>query len=131
MTVAAVQVDAAVAAVFVLLTITFFVLAIGEFDTASGWHKLGGYLGHRHRVAAWYASMAGVTNASGRTVMPTFARPGRTEVAEKQGGTYPRSNLPVLGCSRGWSATVARRPRLVQPGPTTAVTAEELNVSVE
>src|SRR5690242_12655169 len=71
MTIAALRVNAAVLAVFVLLTITFLVLAWGEFATSSGIHKLGGYLGLLTAVAAWYASLAGVTAFTwGRQVFP-------------------------------------------------------------
>ena len=49
------------AAVFVLLTATFLVLAWGEFAASDGIHKLGGYLGLITALAAWYASFAGVT----------------------------------------------------------------------
>jgi uncharacterized protein len=76
MTVAAIRVSGAVGAVFVLLTLTFAALTIGYFNHSTDWHKLGGYLGIATALVAWYASMAGVTNATwGRTVMPTFARP--------------------------------------------------------
>ena len=76
MTVAAVRVSGAVGAVFVLLTLTFAALTIGYFNNSADWHKLGGYLGIVTALAAWYASMAGVTNATwGRIVMPTFPRP--------------------------------------------------------
>jgi uncharacterized protein len=76
MTVAAVRVSGAVGLVFVLLTLTFAALAVGYFDVSKGWHHLGGYLGVATAIVAWYASMAGVTNATyGRTVMPTFPRP--------------------------------------------------------
>jgi succinate-acetate transporter protein len=61
MTVAALRVSGAVLAVFVLLTLTFVVLAWGEFATSTGIHKFGGYLGLLTAVAAWYASFAGVT----------------------------------------------------------------------
>jgi uncharacterized protein len=71
MTVAALRVSAAVLLVFVLLTITFVLLAIG----ASGAHEdithWGGYLGLATAAAAWYASFAAVTNSTfGRTVLP-------------------------------------------------------------
>ena len=76
MTVASLRVSGAVAAVFVMLTLTFAALTIGEFATSTGWHHLGGYLGIITAVLAWYASFAGVTNATwGRTVMPTFTVP--------------------------------------------------------
>jgi succinate-acetate transporter protein len=42
--------------VFVLLTITFFVLAIATFASQPGITVLGGYLGLLAAIAAWYAS---------------------------------------------------------------------------
>lgn len=75
MTVAATQVNGAVLAVFVLLTITFFVLAMGEFAASDGWTHLGGYFGILTALAAWYASFAGVTAfAFKRPIVPTGAR---------------------------------------------------------
>ncbi len=75
MTVAASRVSMAVLTVFVLLTITYFILAIGEYATSSGWHHLGGYIGILTALAAWYASFAGVTNFTfKRTVLPTGPR---------------------------------------------------------
>lgn len=72
MTVASLRVSAAVALVFILLTATFILLAIG----ASGAHEnvthWGGYLGLATAAVAWYASFAGVTNSTfGRTILPT------------------------------------------------------------
>ena len=61
MSVAASKVSGAVLVVFVLLTLTFLVLAWGEFATSDGIHKLGGYLGLLTALSAWYASFAGVT----------------------------------------------------------------------
>jgi len=73
MTVAAVRVSGAVLVVFVLLTITYFLLAFGEFGTSSGITKIGGYVGILTAIAAWYASFATVVNFTfKRTVMPTF-----------------------------------------------------------
>ncbi|HET6625023.1 MAG TPA: acetate uptake transporter [Nocardioidaceae bacterium] len=75
MTVAASRVSMAVLAVFVLLTITFFVLAIGEFAGSDGWHNLGGWLGILTALAAWYASFAGVCAFTfKRPLVPTGAR---------------------------------------------------------
>jgi succinate-acetate transporter protein len=78
MTVAALRVSGAVLLVFVLLTITFVLLAIG----ASGAHESvthwGGYLGLATAAAAWYASFAAVANATfGRTVLPVVPLSGR------------------------------------------------------
>lgn len=72
MTVAAVRVSGAVLAVFALLTVTFLVLAVGEFATSDGIHHLGGYLGVLTALAAWYASFAGVTAFThGKSLVPT------------------------------------------------------------
>jgi succinate-acetate transporter protein len=56
MTVAATTLSRPVLVVFVLLTITFFVLAIGAFGSQAGINVLGGYLGLLTAIAAWYAS---------------------------------------------------------------------------
>ncbi len=76
MTVAATRVSLAVLAVFALLTLTFLVLAIGNFNSANeNWIRLGGWLGILTAIAAWYASFAAVTNFTfKRTVLPTFPR---------------------------------------------------------
>jgi uncharacterized protein len=75
MTVAATRVSGAVLAVFVLLTLTFLVLAWGEFATSDGIHKLGGYIGLLTALAAWYASFAGVTAFTHkRQLLPVAAR---------------------------------------------------------
>lgn len=73
MTVAAMRTNGAVLAVFVALTITYFVLCIGAFETSPNWTKAGGALGIITAVFAWYASFAAVTNGTwGRTVLPTW-----------------------------------------------------------
>ncbi|HET7386533.1 MAG TPA: acetate uptake transporter [Nocardioidaceae bacterium] len=75
MTVAATRTNTAVLAVFVLLTITYILLAIGEFATADGITHIGGYLGIATALAAWYASWATVTNFTfKRTVLPVGPR---------------------------------------------------------
>jgi len=76
MSVAATRVNLAVLTVFVLLTVTFLVLAVGWFDQeSSGWIKIGGYLGLLTAAAAWYTSFAGVTASTfGRQVLPVGAR---------------------------------------------------------
>ena len=71
MTVASLRTTAAITAVFVLLTITFLVLGIGNSGANTSIIKLGGWLGLATAAAAWYASFAGVTNATfGRVVLP-------------------------------------------------------------
>jgi succinate-acetate transporter protein len=64
---------AAVAAVFGLLAITFFLLAIGAAGANDNITKAGGWAGLATAVAAWYASYAVVTNATfGRVVLPVL-----------------------------------------------------------
>jgi hypothetical protein len=71
MTVAALRTNAALLAVFTLLSATFIVLAIGEFGQSVGTTKVGGWLGLVTAVVAWYASFAVVTNATWkRAVVP-------------------------------------------------------------
>ena len=65
MTVAATTLSRPVLIVFVLLTITFFVLAIATFASQPGITVLGGYLGLITAIAAWYAS-ASIVIASTR-----------------------------------------------------------------
>ena len=73
MIVASLRVSGAVAAVFVLLTVTFFLLAIGNFESSTGWVKAGGWFGVATAAVAWYASFAGVTNSTfRRTVLPVY-----------------------------------------------------------
>ena len=75
MTVAATRVSGAVLVVFVLLTITFLILAWGEFATSSGIHKTGGWFGIATALAAWYASFAGVSAFTfKRPLVPTGPR---------------------------------------------------------
>jgi succinate-acetate transporter protein len=70
MFVASLRTTGAIAIVFLLLAITFIVL--GSVAT-NGTVKLGGYLGIVTAIAAWYASFAGVANATwGRTILPVF-----------------------------------------------------------
>jgi succinate-acetate transporter protein len=75
MTVAATRVSGAVLAVFALLTVTYVVLAIGEFAGSSFLGHLGGYIGIATALAAWYASFAGVTAFTHkRALVPTGPR---------------------------------------------------------
>ena len=75
MTVAASRVSGAVLVVFALLTVTFLVLAWGEFATSDSIHHIGGWLGLVTAAAAWYASFAGVTAFTHKEpLVPTGAR---------------------------------------------------------
>ncbi|HLI61714.1 MAG TPA: acetate uptake transporter [Solirubrobacteraceae bacterium] len=71
MTIASLRTTAAVALVFVLLTITYILLGIGNSGGSASTIHLGGYVGIATAAAAWYASMAAVVNSTwGRTVLP-------------------------------------------------------------
>src|SRR5689334_2535181 len=77
MFIASLRTTGAVALVFLLLAITFFVLGIGNSALAgttnvtNGTIKLGGYIGILTAIAAWYASFAAVVNSTfGRVLMP-------------------------------------------------------------
>ena len=85
MTVAALRVSGAVLLVFVLLTVTFVLLAIGTTGPHATVTHWGGYLGLATAAAAWYASFAAVVNSTfGRAVMPVFPlSAGSTRPAER------------------------------------------------
>jgi uncharacterized protein len=71
MFIASLRTTAAIALVFILLAVTFFLLGIGESGGSTSLVKAGGWLGLATAVAAWYASFAAVTNSTfGRVVMP-------------------------------------------------------------
>ena len=73
MAIAATRVSVAVLLVFVLLTVAFVFLTIGNYRTNKSFIHWGGYFGLATAGAAWYASFAGVTNATfGKTVVPVF-----------------------------------------------------------
>ena len=75
MTVASLRVSVAVAAVFVALLLTYALLTVGAFAGSAGISVIGGYLGLLTAVLAWYASFAGVVNATWkRTVLPVGVR---------------------------------------------------------
>jgi succinate-acetate transporter protein len=71
MLVASLRTTAAVALVFLLLSITFILLAIGDSGGHENVTKWGGYVGLATALAAWYASFAAVLNSTfDRTVLP-------------------------------------------------------------
>ncbi len=79
MFVASIRTTGALALVFLVLTLTFWVLAIGNASLAgttaatNGTIKLGGWLGLITAALAWYASAAAVINSTfGRVVLPVF-----------------------------------------------------------
>jgi uncharacterized protein len=77
MFIASLRTTGAIALVFILLAVTFFVLGIGNARASDTLVKTAGWLGLATAVAAWYASFAGVTNATfGRTVVPVMPLKG-------------------------------------------------------
>ncbi|MDQ6751327.1 MAG: acetate uptake transporter [Actinomycetota bacterium] len=71
MFIASLRTTGAVSLVFLLLTVTFFLLGIGDAQTEPDIGKAGGYVGLLTAVAAWYASFAAVANSTfGRTILP-------------------------------------------------------------
>jgi succinate-acetate transporter protein len=71
MFIASLRTTAAIALVFVLLAVTFFLLGIGEARASDTLVKAGGWFGRATAIAAWYASFAAVTNSTfGRVVLP-------------------------------------------------------------
>lgn len=70
--IAALRVNTVVLTVFVLLTITFVLLGIGEWSGKApgvGLSKVGGYFGLLTAIAAWYGSFAIVTNFTFKKVV--------------------------------------------------------------
>lgn len=78
MLIASLRTTGALALVFLALTITFLLLAIGHASltgtqTTNGTIKLGGWLGIITAIAAWYAGLAALlTSTFGREVLPVF-----------------------------------------------------------
>ena len=72
---ASLRTTAAVALVFLLLAITFILLAIGDMGNQghSSIQHAGGYVGIATAIVAWYASFAAVINSTfGRVVLPVY-----------------------------------------------------------
>jgi uncharacterized protein len=78
MLIASLRTSMAVVAVFLTLTVTFAFLTIGALTAKglaptvnNGWTHIGGWIGLLTALCAWYASFAGVTNATwNKTVIP-------------------------------------------------------------
>jgi succinate-acetate transporter protein len=77
MTLGTFRLNGALVAVFVLLTITFLLLAIGAFNGAaagSGLTQIGGWFGILTAIAAWYTALAGILRgvSGGKMALPIF-----------------------------------------------------------
>lgn len=69
MTFAARRTTTAVFLVFIVLTVTFFALAIGDYFGVVGFTRVGGYLGIITALLAWYASFAVVANSTHKRIL--------------------------------------------------------------
>jgi succinate-acetate transporter protein len=77
MTIASIASSRSVTLVFVLLTVTFFLLCAGAWGASDETTKIGGYIGILTAIAAIYASFADVVNDNfHRHIMPTGAHAG-------------------------------------------------------
>jgi len=75
MFIASMRTSGAIMAVFALLALTFLFLCIGAYSGTTSMTKVGGWLGLATALVAWYASLAGVFNATAkRAALPTFPR---------------------------------------------------------
>ena len=75
--IASLRTNGATAAVFILLTITFILLAIGKFQNqveGAGFTGIGGWVGVLTAIVAWYTSFAGVLASvnGGKNILPVF-----------------------------------------------------------
>jgi succinate-acetate transporter protein len=70
----ALRLNGGLAAVFVLLFLTFLILAIGNFSKQLGIIHFGGIVGILTAIAAWYVAAAGVlaSASGGRIALPLF-----------------------------------------------------------
>jgi hypothetical protein len=75
MTVVTARISGLLFTLFSVLVVTFVFLTVGSFASAPALTQIGGYLGLITAGVAWYASFAGVLNATARkVVMPTWPR---------------------------------------------------------
>ena len=66
--------NGATAVVFILLFVTFILLAVGKFNDSSSITQIGGYFGILTAIAAWYTALAGVLAgvSNGKMNLPIF-----------------------------------------------------------
>ena len=66
--------NGATALVFILLFLTFLLLAIGDLNGNANIGKIGGYVGLATAIVAWYTALAGVLAgvSSGKINLPTM-----------------------------------------------------------
>jgi succinate-acetate transporter protein len=66
--------NAATAAVFILLFITFLLLGIGKLAGSTGIYQFGGWVGILTALVAWYTAMAGILahTSGGKWMLPVY-----------------------------------------------------------
>ena len=123
MFIASLRTTGAVALVFLLLAITFIVLGIGNsalagtLNATNGTIKLGGYIGIVTAIAAWYASFAGVINATfGRTIRRSSrsAADSRAPTAQRIGGVQLEIQTAAHVAASTGAGSHCRRPLLTR-----------------
>jgi len=73
MTVATLRINGALLSVFVVLSLTFIFLTVGQLNSSSSMGKVGGYLGLLTAFLAWYTSAAGtIASTFKKSILPTF-----------------------------------------------------------
>ncbi len=75
MMLASFRTNGATALVFVLLFVTFLLLAIGKLNANTNIYGLGGWFGLATAVVAWYTALAGIfasLSKTGKSILPVF-----------------------------------------------------------
>lgn len=92
MTIASLRVSFVLAVLFIVLSITFLLLMVGDFAQAPNVTKAGGAFGIMTAIIAWYGSAAVVINSTwGRTLLPVglFVQPKKKVSKEDQQNMIP------------------------------------------
>jgi uncharacterized protein len=74
MMLASLRTNGATALVFILLFVTFLLLAIGKLSGSANIGQLGGWFGIATAIVAWYTALAGVLASvnKGKNILPVF-----------------------------------------------------------
>ena len=74
MMLASVRTNGATAMVFILLFVTFLLLAIGKLGGSTNIYQIGGFFGLATAAMAWYTALAGVLASlnKGKNILPVF-----------------------------------------------------------
>jgi uncharacterized protein len=74
MMLASLRTNAATAMVFILLFLTFLLLAIGKLNGSTNIYQIGGFFGLATAIVAWYTALAGVLASvnGGKNILPVF-----------------------------------------------------------